>query len=177
MKLHICTNRDCLHAPMRATALRIRLVKTSIASKNRRSATHSWDNKSRLSVFLTICGRVFAPRSRFGVAAGAATRAQRRARFSATAPLRDCDWRLRAIMVDARCEGLFCKGSPRPIPRKRKRPVRTSGPKRELEARRGTGPHTRRGCTVLDLGRCTGTYCFGVAGKLGRGPRVCKAKV
>ncbi len=61
--------------------------------------------------------------------------------------------------------------------RKRKRPVRTSGPKRELEARRGTGPHTRRGCTVLDLGRCTGTYCFGVAGKLGRGPRVCKAKV
>ena len=71
----------------------------------------------------------------------------------------------------------FCKGSPRPIPRKRKRPVRTSGPKRELEARRGTGPHTRRGCTVLDLGRCTGTYCFGVAGKLGRGPRVCKAKV
>ena len=88
-----------------------------------------------------------------------------------------CDWRLRVIMVGARCEGLFCKGSPRPIPRKRKRPVRTSGPKRELEARRGTGPHTRRGCTVLDLGRCTGTYCFGVAGKLGRGPRVCKAKV
>lgn len=71
---------------------------------------------------------------------------------------------------------LFCKGSPRPIPRKRKRPVRTSGPKRELEARRGTGPHTRRGCTVLDLGRCTGTYCFGVAGKLGRGPAFARQK-
>ena len=72
---------------------------------------------------------------------------------------------------------LVAKNRFRFVPRKRKRPVRTSGPKRELEARRGTGPHTRRGCTVLHLGRCTGTYCFGVAGKLGRGPRVCKAKV
>ena len=72
---------------------------------------------------------------------------------------------------------LVAKNPFRFVPRKRKRPVRTSGPKRELEARRGTGPPARRGCTVLDLGRCTGTYCFGVAGKLGRGPRVCKAKV
>lgn len=56
---------------------------------------------------MAICGRVFAPLSRFGVAAGAAMRALRCVRFSATAPLRDCDWRLRAIMVNARCEGLF----------------------------------------------------------------------
>ena len=58
-------------------------------------------------VFLAICGRAFEPRSRFGVAAGAATRALRCARFSATAPLRDCDWRLRVIMVGARCEESF----------------------------------------------------------------------
>lgn len=71
---------------------------------------------------------------------------------------------------------LVAKNRFRFVPRKRKRPVRTSGPKRELEARRGTGPHTRRGCTVLDLGRCTGTYCFGVAGKLGRGPAFARQK-
>lgn len=128
-----------------------------------------------MGVFLAICGRAFEPRSRFGVAACAVTRALRCARFSAMAPLRDCYWRLHTITVGARCEG-FCKGSPRPVPRKRKRPVRTSGPKRELEAQRGTGPHTRRGCTVLDLGRCTGTYCFGVAGKLGRGPAFARQK-
>ena len=56
---------------------------------------------------MAICGRVFAPQSRFGVAACAATRAVRCVRFSATAPLRDCDWRLRAIMVNARCEESF----------------------------------------------------------------------
>lgn len=56
---------------------------------------------------MAICGRVFAPLSRFGVAAGAATRALRCVRFSTTAPLRDCDWRLRAIMVGARCEESF----------------------------------------------------------------------
>lgn len=147
-----------------------------IASKNRRSATHSWDNKAVWASFWRFAGvplsyeadsvwlwalrRVhcdthdFLQRHRCAIAIGVCT------------PLR---W---ALLAKA-----FCKGSPRPIPRKRKRPVRTSGPKRKLEARRGTGPHTRRGCTVLDLGRCTGTYCFGVAGKLGRGPRVCKAKV
>ena len=54
-----------------------------------------------------ICGRAFELRSRFGVAACAATRALRRVRFSATAPLRDCDWRLRAIMVGARCKGFL----------------------------------------------------------------------
>ena len=85
--------------------------------------------------------------------------------------------RLRLAFVRHLWWALVAKNRFRFVPRKRKRPVRTSGPKRELEARRGTGPHTRRGCTVLDLGRCTGTYCFGVAGKLGRGPRVCKAKV
>ena len=56
---------------------------------------------------MAICGRVFALQSRFGVAAGAATRALRCARFSATAPLRDCDWRLHVIMVGARCEESF----------------------------------------------------------------------
>ena len=56
---------------------------------------------------MAICGRVFALQSRFGVAAGAATRALRCARFSATAPLRDCDWRLRVIMVGARCKESF----------------------------------------------------------------------
>ncbi len=56
---------------------------------------------------MAICGRVFALQSRFGVAAGAAMRALRCARFSATAPLRDCDWRLRVIMVGARCEESF----------------------------------------------------------------------
>jgi len=56
---------------------------------------------------MAICGRVFALQSRFGVAACAATRALRCVRFSATAPLRDCDWRLRAIMVNARCEESF----------------------------------------------------------------------
>ena len=56
---------------------------------------------------MAICGRVFAPLSRFGVAAGAAMRALRCERFSATAPLRDCDWRLRVIMVGARCEESF----------------------------------------------------------------------
>ena len=56
---------------------------------------------------MAICGRAFALQSRFGVAAGAATRALRCVRFSATAPLRDCDWRLRAIMVDTRCEESF----------------------------------------------------------------------
>lgn len=60
-----------------------------------------------MGVFLAICGRAFALQSRFGVAAGAATRALRCARFSATTPLRDCDWRLHVIMVGARCEGLF----------------------------------------------------------------------
>lgn len=60
-----------------------------------------------MCVFMAICGRVFAPQSRFGVAAGAATRALRCVRFSATAPLRDCDWRLRAVMVNARCEESF----------------------------------------------------------------------
>lgn len=93
-----------------------------------------------------------------------------------SAPSHDRGRHVRAIIMGACGKGCFAQtrlGSSR----KRKRPVRTSGPKRELEARRGTGPHTRRGCTVLVLGRCTGTYCFGVAGKLGRGPRVCKAKV
>ena len=70
----------------------------------------------------------------------------------------------------ARCKGLF---SFRP---QEKEKARSDEPKRELEARRGTGPHTRRGCTVLDLGRCTGTYCFGVAGKLGRGPAFARQK-
>ena len=56
---------------------------------------------------MAICGRAFALQSRFGVAAGAATRALRCARFSATTPLRDCDWCLRVIMVDARCEESF----------------------------------------------------------------------
>ena len=125
-----------------------------------------------MGVFLAICGRAFELRSRFGMAVGAATRALRCARFSATAPLRDCDRRLRVIYGGRSLKRIAFVSSPG----KGKRPVRTSGPKRELEARRGTGPHTRRGCTVLDLGRCTGTYCFGVAGKLGRGPRVCKAK-
>lgn len=50
-----------------------------------------------MGVFLAICGRAFELRSRFGVAVGAATRALRCARFSATAPLRDCDRRLRVI--------------------------------------------------------------------------------
>lgn len=50
-----------------------------------------------MGVFLAICGRAFELRSRFGVAVGAATRALRYARFSATAPLRDCDRRLRVI--------------------------------------------------------------------------------
>ena len=60
-----------------------------------------------MCVFMAIFGRAFALQSRFGVAAGAATRALRCARFSATTPLRDCDWRLRVIMVDARCEESF----------------------------------------------------------------------
>ena len=60
-----------------------------------------------MSVFMAICGRVFAPQSRFGVAAGAATRALRCVRFSALASLLDCSWRLRVIMVDARCEESF----------------------------------------------------------------------
>ena len=60
-----------------------------------------------MGVFMAICGRAFEPRNRFGVAAGAAMRALRCARFSATAPLRDCDWRLHAIMVGARCEESF----------------------------------------------------------------------
>ena len=60
-----------------------------------------------MGVFLAICVRAFELRSRFGVAAGAATRALRYARFSATAPLRDCDRRLRTIMVGARCEGFL----------------------------------------------------------------------
>ena len=59
-----------------------------------------------MGVFLAICGRAFELRSRFGVAAGAATRG-RCALFSATAPLRDCDWRLRVIMVGARCKESF----------------------------------------------------------------------
>ena len=50
-----------------------------------------------MSVFLAICERAFELQSRFGVAVGAVTRALRCARFSATAPLRDCDWRLRVI--------------------------------------------------------------------------------
>lgn len=56
---------------------------------------------------MAICGRVFALQSRFSVAVGAATRALRCVRFSATAPLCDCDWRLRVIMVGARCEESF----------------------------------------------------------------------
>ena len=56
---------------------------------------------------MAICGRVFAPQSRFGVAAGAATRALRCVRFSTTTPLRDCDRRLRVIMVGARCKGFL----------------------------------------------------------------------
>lgn len=129
-----------------------------------------------MGVFLAICGRAFALQSRFGVAAGAATRALRCAHCDA----RDFLQRHRcAIAIGVYASlwwTLVAKNRFRFVPRKRKRPVRTSGPKRELEARRGTGPHTRRGCTVLDLGRCTGTYCFGVAGKLGRGPRVCRQK-
>lgn len=57
-----------------------------------------------MGVFLAICGRAFELRSRFGVAVGAATRALRCVRFSATALLRDCDRRLRTIMVGARCK-------------------------------------------------------------------------
>ena len=57
-----------------------------------------------MGVFLAICGRAFELRSRFGVAVGAATRALRCVRFSATAPLRDCNRRLRTIMVGARCK-------------------------------------------------------------------------
>lgn len=60
-----------------------------------------------MGVFLAICGRAFELRSRFGVAVGAATRALRCVRFSATAPLRDCDRRLHTIMVGARCEESF----------------------------------------------------------------------
>lgn len=60
-----------------------------------------------MGVFLAICGCVFALQSRFGAAAGAATRALRRVRFSATAPLRDCNLRLRTIMVGARCKGFL----------------------------------------------------------------------
>lgn len=46
---------------------------------------------------MAICGRVFAPLSRFGVAARTAMRALRRVRFSALASLLDCGWRLRVI--------------------------------------------------------------------------------
>lgn len=60
-----------------------------------------------MGVFLAICGRAFELRSRFGVAVGAATRALRCVRFSATAPLRDCDRRLHTITVGARCEESF----------------------------------------------------------------------
>lgn len=56
---------------------------------------------------MAICGRVFALQSRFGVAAGAEMCALRCARLSATTPLRDCDWRLRVIMVGARCKESF----------------------------------------------------------------------
>ena len=80
-----------------------------------------------MSVFLAICVRAFALQSRFGVAAGAATRALRCARFSATAPLRDCDRRLRTIMVGARCKGLFAKAHRGPSPGKGKGPFGRAG--------------------------------------------------
>ena len=147
------------------------------SSKNCRSATCSWDDEAELASFWRFAG---VPLSH------EADSVWLRALRCVHCDTRDFLQRHRCVISIGVCAPLwwvlvakafFCKGSPRPIPRKRKRPVRTSGPKRELEARRGTGPHTRRGCTVLDLGRCTGTYCFGVAGNLGRGPRVCKAKV
>lgn len=143
-----------------------------IASKNRRSATRSWDNEA-------VCASLWrsAGVSLRYKADSVWLRALRRVHCDA----RDFPQRHRyAIAIGVYASlwwALVAKNRFRFVPRKRKRPVRTSGPKRELEARRGAGPHARRGCTVLDLGRCTGTYCFGVAGKLGRGPRVCKAKV
>ena len=143
-----------------------------IASKNRRSATRSWDNEAVWASFWRFAGVPLSYE-----ADSVWLWALRRVHCDA----HDFLQRHRCAIAIGVCASLWwalvAKNRFRFVPRKRKRPVRTSGPKRELEARRGTGPHTRRGCTVLDLGRCTGTYCFGVAGKLGRGPRVCKAKV
>ena len=100
---------------------------------------------------MAICGRVFALQSRFGVAAGAATRALRCARFSATAPLRDCDRRLRTIMVGARCEGLFAKARPGPSPGKGKGPFGRAGLRENL--RPGGEPGLTQGggvrCLIL----------------------------
>ena len=72
---------------------------------------------------------------------------------------------------------LFAKARLGPSPGKGKGPFGRAGLRENLRPGGEPGLTQGGGCTVLDLGRCTGTYCFGVAGKLGRGPRVCKAKV